>query len=95
MSSRAERPPRFAAVPYTLVFLGVLAGLGVVALYGHQRGLPVIAGSLLAGAVLRAVLPGARAGLLAVRGRVLDVLTLTGLAALILGAPYLMSLISD
>ncbi|OIV36697.1 hypothetical protein BIV57_15055 [Mangrovactinospora gilvigrisea] len=78
--------------PIVAVLLGVVVGLGLVAtssaangLTGQARaGMIVIGASIAAGAVLRAVLPDV--GLLAVRSRFTDVLTLgvVGFAVLFL-----------
>jgi hypothetical protein len=67
--------------PSALVLAGTVAGLAVVAADGFRPGTALIAAALLLGAALRAVLPERRAGLLAVRGRVLDVLVLAALGA--------------
>jgi hypothetical protein len=66
--------------PFVLVCLGVLAGLAVVVGADRfRRGTLVMAASVLLGAWLRALLPGEQAGLLRVRGKALDVLTLLAL----------------
>lgn len=77
--------------PIYLVLLGVASGLAVVASNHFRRGSGLIALSLLLAAVLRAVLPESRAGVLVVRSRWIDVLT-TGflfvvLAVLVLTVP--------
>lgn len=75
-------------VPVAAV-LGVGAvGLVIVAQGFWRRGLLVIAASLLLAALLRLALPTRRAGLLAVRSKVVDVLTLGvfGSAMLLLAA---------
>jgi DUF3017 family protein len=63
-------------LPLALVISGVAVGLVVIALHHFRWGNLVIAGSLLAGALLRLVLPTRRAGLLAVRARFTDVVTM-------------------
>lgn len=63
-------------LPLALVLSGVAVGLVVIALHHFRWGNLVIAGSLLAGALLRLVLPTRRAGLLAVRARFTDVVTM-------------------
>jgi DUF3017 family protein len=63
-------------LPLALVISGVGIGLVVIALHHFRWGNLVIAGSLLAGAFLRLVLPTRRAGLLAVRARFTDVVTM-------------------
>jgi hypothetical protein len=68
-------------LPLALVISGVAAGLVVIALHHFRWGNLVIAGSLLAGALLRLVLPTRRAGLLAVRARFTDVVTMLVMGA--------------
>jgi peptidoglycan/LPS O-acetylase OafA/YrhL len=74
-----------------LPFLAVLALLAAAAIYlafwpGHwRRGTGVIAGAMLLGALLRLLLPNARAGLLRVRARWLDVAWYGGLGVVLLG----------
>ena len=60
-----------------LVCAGVLVGLAVVVLLDRfRRGTLVMAASVLLGAWLRALLPPEQVGLLRVRGRAFDVLTM-------------------
>jgi hypothetical protein len=66
------------------VLLGVAAGLVVVATEHFRRGTVLLACSVLAGALLRAILPDRRAGLLAVRSRVIDVLVMGTLGTMLL-----------
>jgi hypothetical protein len=68
------------------VLLAVLVGLALVGQDHWRRGLLLAGFGLLGGAVLRLVLPGRAAGLLAVRGRVFDVVVLTvlGVAVIVL-----------
>ena len=67
------RPPRWIdQVAYTFVLLGVGGGLAWVALHHFKRGAAVMAGTLILGGVLRAVLPARVAGLLASRPRAFD-----------------------
>jgi hypothetical protein len=74
-----------------IAFLVVLVILGVAFLYlivepgRWGRGSGVVAVAVLLAGLLRLVLPTARAGLLAVRSRWLDVLTYLVLGGLILG----------
>ncbi len=86
---RALRPGK--EWPLTLVVVGFLAGLAVVATNHFRRGGVLAGAAVLAGAVLRLVLPTRTAGLLAVRSRALDVLALgllgVGLVALTLAVP--------
>ncbi|HKN99762.1 MAG TPA: DUF3017 domain-containing protein [Pseudonocardiaceae bacterium] len=69
-------------------FLVVLlvAAVGVVRIvqYHWREGAVLVGGALVVAALLRAVLPGARVGLIAVRGRTVDVLSYAALAGMIL-----------
>jgi hypothetical protein len=66
--------------PFALVCVGVLVGLGVVMLLDRfRRGTLVMAGAVLLGAWLRVLLPEEQLGLLRVRGRAFDVLTMLAL----------------
>lgn len=65
-----------------LIALGIIvAGIVVVADDHFKRGTVIIAGGVCVAAFLRMVLPNGRAGLLRVRSRLLDVLTLALLGA--------------
>jgi hypothetical protein len=83
----------FRQWPWLLVVAVIAAGVAVVADDHFRRGTVIIAGGVCLAAVLRAVLPNGRAGLLRVRSRLLDVLTLgflgagTLIAALIVPPP--------
>lgn len=68
-------------LPLALVISGVAAGLVVIALHHFRWGNLLIAGSLLVGALFRSVLPTRRAGLLAVRARFTDVVTMALMGA--------------
>jgi hypothetical protein len=72
--------------PVLVVLLVVSTGLVLVAMEHWRRGLYLVAGGCLLGAVFRLGLPARRAGLLAVRSRTVDVATLTafGLAGIVL-----------
>lgn len=78
----AERPAPglLTQAVYVLVLCGVAGGLAVVAADHFKRGGVLIAGSVLLGALARLVLPEGKVGMLAIRGRVLDVLMMTTLA---------------
>lgn len=65
---------------YLLVLCGVAAGVAVIAADHFKRGGAMIAASVLVAALARLVLPEDRVGLLAVRSRLIDVVTLTTLA---------------
>lgn len=71
-------------LPFGLVLLIVAAGFVRIAQYHWREGTILIAGALLVAAFLRAVLPAARAGLIVIRGRGVDVLLYTALGMLIL-----------
>jgi hypothetical protein len=76
-------------LPYLLVLAGVVAGLATIR-SGHQAvrgGTLVIAGALLAGSLMRLILPASRAGMLGSRRRLADVaaLALLGTGLLIAG----------
>jgi Protein of unknown function (DUF3017) len=71
-------------LPLALVIGGVAAGLVVIALHHFRWGNLLIAGSLLVGALFRLVLPTRRAGLLAVRARFTDVVTMAVMGAALL-----------
>jgi hypothetical protein len=76
-----------AALPYLIVLAGVVVGL-LVAWdgAGHAgRGASVVGGALLVGAAARLVLPPRYAGLLASRGKALDVTVFAVLGAAVLG----------
>ena len=75
-------PPRLrlpAEAPAVVVLAIAAVGLLRVAPANWREGAVLLGGSLLVGAVLRAVLPPERAGLLAIRSRVIDVLSYSGL----------------
>ena len=76
-----------AWVPYLIVLAGVAAGMFVI-WQGSQYAGPgagLVGGTLLVAAVIRLVLPPRYAGLLASRGRALDVATYAVLGAAVLG----------
>ncbi|RZS90291.1 DUF3017 family protein [Motilibacter rhizosphaerae] len=90
----ASRTPRWLGEWPTVLVLGVAAaGVLLVALPGValRLALEVLAAAPALGAVLRAVLPSARAGLLRVRARAVDVVLLAaaavGVLALVLATP--------
>jgi Protein of unknown function (DUF3017) len=77
-----ERPSGvLGEIPLALIICGVGSGLVVIALHHFRWGNLLIAGSLLAGALFRLVLPTRRAGLLAVRARFTDVVTMSVMGA--------------
>jgi Protein of unknown function (DUF3017) len=78
---QARKSGVLGELPLALVISGVGAGLVVIALHHFRWGNLLIAGSLLAGALFRSVLPTRRAGLLAVRARLTDVVTMAVMGA--------------
>ena len=73
------QPRRLAQWPVALVLGGVLAGLVTIAGGYFKSGSAVVGAAVLFGAALRLVLTERAAGLLAVRTRAIDVLTLGAL----------------
>ncbi|WP_020576923.1 DUF3017 domain-containing protein [Actinopolymorpha alba] len=72
--------------PLLVVLVGVFVSLVVVVLVDFRPGTVLLAGSVLLAAAFRLVLTTRRAGLLVVRSRMVDVMTLTimGVATLLL-----------
>jgi len=70
--------------PFAVVFVCAIGGIGLVTLGALQHGLIVLAGAMLIGSVLRFALPAARVGLLAVRRRGVDVITMALLGVVLL-----------
>ena len=83
-SPRRDRHPFLENLP----FIVVMALVGVAALrvaqYNWREGGALVAGALLVASVLRAVLNSEQAGLLAIRGKAVDVLSYAALGVLIL-----------
>jgi hypothetical protein len=75
-------------LPYLLVLLTMSIGLLRIVQYHWREGSAWIGGALLIAALLRAVLPPRAAGMVAVRGRAVDVLWCVGLAVCILFVAY-------
>jgi len=89
--ARAPRakPPRLAQLPYLLVLAIAIGGLAWMWQGGVQRareGTLALAGAMFIGALARLVLPEARAGMLASRRRLVDVVALAALAIGLLAA---------
>jgi hypothetical protein len=93
--SRAQRPkpPRGAQLPYLFVLAVTVGGLAWMWQGGVERvrgGTLALAGAMFAGALARLVLPEARAGMLASRRRIVDVVSLAALAiGLLVAGPVL------
>jgi hypothetical protein len=66
-------------VPVALVLVIAASGMVRVLTQHWREGAVLLGGALLVAATLRVLLPDDRAGLLAVRGRVIDVLCYSGL----------------
>ncbi|MDQ7805307.1 DUF3017 domain-containing protein [Amycolatopsis sp. A133] len=84
LDGRRSRPGRFAQLPFAAVLLVVAVAALRIFQYHWREGAGLIGVALLLAAVLRAVLPTAKAGLLAIRGKVVDIVTFTALAAAVL-----------
>jgi Protein of unknown function (DUF3017) len=86
----ADRPAAgvLAWLPYLIVLAGVAVGLSVAGQGSRHtgRGAAVVGGALVAAAVARLLLPPRYAGLLASRGKALDVAAFAVLGAAVLGA---------
>ncbi|WP_150236990.1 DUF3017 domain-containing protein [Nocardiopsis quinghaiensis] len=81
---RPKVPYWLSQVPYLLVMSALAAGIVVVAAAHFKRGPAIIAGALLLAAVFRLFLPKDWIGMLAVRRRWIDLLTLVALAVLLI-----------
>ena len=81
---RRPRQARFTQLPFVVVLLVVAVAALRIFQYHWREGAALLGVALLVAAVLRAVLSTDRAGLLAIRGKVVDIVTYVGLAALIL-----------
>ena len=65
--------------PLALVLLGLVLGLLVLSFYDFRVGSIILGAAIVFGASLRLVLPHDRAGLLAIRSRPVDLVTMYGL----------------
>ncbi len=65
--------------PLALVLLGLVVGLVVLSFYDFRAGSITLGVAIIFGAALRTVLPHDRAGLLAIRTRPVDLVTMYGL----------------
>ena len=86
-----ERTRVLRELPLAAVIGGVALGLVIIGLHHFRWGNLLIAGSVLAGAFFRLVLPTRRAGLLAVRSRFTDVVTMSAMG----GSLMLLALITS
>jgi Protein of unknown function (DUF3017) len=84
MVAQERRSGLVTELPLTLVIAGAGAGLVVIAMHHFRWGNLVIGGSLLVAALLRLVLPTRQAGLLVVRGRLTDVITMAAIGGALL-----------
>ncbi|SNR37699.1 Protein of unknown function [Haloechinothrix alba] len=89
------RQPVVAHLPFGVVLVMVAAAMVRIAQYHWREGAALIALSLLAAALMRAVLSTERAGLLVIRGRAVDVayysafgLMIMAVALTITGGPF-------
>ena len=81
---RVQRPEHAGGVVYLLVLAGALAGVVVAAVGPWRIGVYVVAGTLLLAALARVRLPESEAGMLGVRGKVVDVLMLLAVSGALL-----------
>ena len=92
--NRGNAAGRAPATVYVIVLAGCAAGLIWVwqgGSHGTKGGTLTVAGAMFVAALARLVLPESRAGMLASRKRLTDVLTLMALAAGLLAAGLLLS----
>lgn len=73
-----RRHPVLEYLPFGLVLAVVALGLVRIVLYHWRQGTVLIGGALVLAAALRALLSDEQAGLIAIRGRGVDVLTYSG-----------------
>lgn len=73
-----RRHPVLVHLPFGLVMAVVLVGLLRIFLYHWRQGTVLIGAALIMAAALRALLRDEQAGLIAIRGRGVDVLTYAG-----------------
>ncbi|MEU4668898.1 DUF3017 domain-containing protein [Amycolatopsis sp. NPDC023774] len=71
-------------VPFGLVMLLLLAAALRILQYHWREGAVLVGAALLVGGVLRLLLPEDRVGLLAIRGKVVDIVTYAALCAAVL-----------
>lgn len=83
-------PGRLSQLPYVLVLIGVAAGLALVAVDQVKPGSVLIAAAVLFGALARLLLPVSQVGMLAIRKKSTDVLTMTAFALAIAAVAYVL-----
>jgi DUF3017 family protein len=81
---RRRRQSRFTQLPFAVVLLVMAVAVLRIVQYHWREGAALIGAALLLAGALRAVLPTAKAGLLAIRGKIVDIVTYAGLAAAVL-----------
>ena len=79
-----RRHPVLAHLPFAMVMAVVAFGLLRILLYHWRQGTVLIGAALIMAAALRALLRDDQAGLIAIRGRGVDVLTYAGLGVCVL-----------
>jgi DUF3017 family protein len=84
-----QAPARWLSrLPYALVLCAVAAGLTLFALAYFRKGAALMATGVLLGAIARLVLAPSQVGMLAVRKKWLDVLTMVALAVALATVAY-------
>jgi Na+-transporting NADH:ubiquinone oxidoreductase subunit NqrB len=83
-SHKRDRRATLVQLPFALVLLIVAVAAVLIFDYHWRQGAGLIGGALLVAGLFRAILPSEQAGLLAIRGKPVDVLSYGGLAVLIL-----------
>lgn len=82
--SAFERYPALAHIPFALVLLLVVVGMVRIGQYHWREGAALISLSLLAAGVMRAFLTAEQSGVIAIRGRTVDVLCYSAFGLLIM-----------
>jgi hypothetical protein len=80
----AERRSVLGELPLAVAIAGAGLGLVIIALHHFRWGNMLVAGSMLAAALVRLVLPTRQAGLLVVRSRLVDVVTMSAMGGALL-----------
>lgn len=71
-------------IPYYVVIAVIVVAAGLVLIDRWRRGTFVFGSAMLLGAVIRALLPGSRVGLLQVRSKPFDIAAMTAMGAMML-----------